>query len=86
MHGWGVGRHIEQVSGVFSIKLASLYSALDRLHAEGLVAAEWRMSENNRRARYYKLTRSGRRRLETEQHDWQLRVAGISRILAVEST
>ena len=82
MHGWGIGRHIEQVSGVFKVKLGSLYPALDRLQAEGFIDAEWRPSENNRRARYYRLTRAGRRRLQTERQDWDIRVAGIARILA----
>jgi PadR family transcriptional regulator len=81
MHGWGIGREIEQVSGVFTVKLGSLYPALDRLHAEGLVAADWRTSENNRRARYYRLTKAGTRRLRAERDDWDRRAAGIARVL-----
>lgn len=81
MHGWGIGQRIERLSGVFSVKLASLYPALDRLFRDGLIDAEWQLSENNRRARYYRLTRSGRRRLRDEEHDWGQRVMGIARIL-----
>jgi transcriptional regulator len=81
MHGWGIGQRIEQVSGVFSIRLGSLYPALDRLHRDGLIDAEWQTSENNRRARYYRLTRAGRRRLQAEERAWGARVLGISRIL-----
>lgn len=81
MHGWGIGRRIEEMSGVFTVKLGSLYPALDRLHADGLIAADWGMSENNRRARFYRLTKAGERRLLAERRDWDLRVAGIARIL-----
>jgi transcriptional regulator len=81
MHGWGIGRRIEQVSGVFNVRLGSLYPALDRLHAEGLIAADWKLSENNRRARYYRLTRAGERRLQVEVEDWGRRFAGIARVL-----
>ena len=80
-HGWGIGQSIEQVSGVFSVKLGSLYPALQRLEQAGLIEAEWQASENNRRARYYRLTRSGRRRLETERQDWDRLVSGIARVL-----
>lgn len=81
MHGWGIGRRIEEASGVFTVKLGSLYPALDRLHADGLISADWRQSENNRRARYYRLTKAGERRLQAERRDWDLRVAGIARVL-----
>ena len=81
MHGWGIGQRIEQVSGVFRIKLGSLYPALQRLEKRGLVEASWQKSENNRRARYYKLTDDGRRRLDTEVNDWQRLAAGIARVL-----
>jgi PadR family transcriptional regulator len=81
LHGWGVGLRIQQVSGVFQVKLGSLYPALQRLEQAGLIAAEWRQSDNNRRARYYSLTRAGRRRLEAERKEWERLAAGIARIL-----
>jgi transcriptional regulator len=81
MHGWGVGKRIEQVSGVFRVRLGSLYPALERLQEAGLIAASWKQSENNRRARYYRLTAAGERRLQTELKEWGTRAAGILRIL-----
>ena len=81
LHGWGVGLRIQQVSGVFQVKLGSLYPALQRLEQAGLIAAEWRQSDNNRRARYYSLTRAGRLRLEAERKEWERLAAGIARIL-----
>ena len=81
LHGWGIAQRIERVSGVFRVKLGSLYPALQRLEQAGLVEAEWRSSENNRRARYYKLTRSGRRRLAAEQKEWDRLAGGVARIL-----
>jgi transcriptional regulator len=85
MHGWGIGRRIEQVSGVFQVKLGSLYPALQRLESRGLVEASWQKSENNRRARYYRLTRDGQRQLESEVSDWQRLSAGIARVLEATS-
>jgi transcriptional regulator len=84
LHGWGIAQRIEQVSGVFRIKLGSLYPALQRLEQAGLVDAEWRQSDNNRRARYYALSRSGRRHLSAERSEWKHLAAGVARIL--EST
>lgn len=81
LHGWGVGLRIQQVSGVFRVKLGSLYPALQRLEQAGLIAAEWRPSENNRRARYYSLTRAGRRRLGSERREWDRLAAGMARVL-----
>ncbi|MEE8526601.1 MAG: PadR family transcriptional regulator [Thermoanaerobaculia bacterium] len=81
MHGWGIGRRIEQVSGVFQIKLGSLYPALQRLEGRALIEASWQKSENNRRARYYRLTRAGRHQLDNEMSDWQRLSAGIARVL-----
>ena len=81
MHGWGIGRRIEQVSGVFQIKLGSLYPALQRLEGRGLIEASWQKSENNRRARYYRLTPAGQGQLESEMSDWQRLSAGIARVL-----
>ena len=81
LHGWGIGQRIQQVSGIFEVKLGSLYPALQRLEKSGLVEAEWQASDNNRRARYYRLTRAGRRRLDEERHEWERLVLGIRRIL-----
>ncbi len=81
LHGWGIGQRIEQVSGVFRVKLGSLYPALQRLEDAGLIEAEWQQSENNRRARYYRLTRTGRRRLEAEVGEWKRLAAGIARVI-----
>ena len=82
LHGYGIGQRIEQVSqGVFRVTLGSLYPALQRLEKDGLIDAEWRASENNRRARYYRITPTGRRRLAAEQKDWERVSAAVSRIL-----
>lgn len=67
--------------GVFRVTLGSLYPALQRLEKDGLIDAEWRASENNRRARYYRITATGRRRLAAEQKDWERVSAAVSRIL-----
>jgi transcriptional regulator len=81
-HGYGIGQRIEQVSqGVFRVTLGSLYPALQRLEKEGLIEAEWRASENNRRARYYRITPAGRRRLAAEEKEWLRVSAAVSRIL-----
>jgi transcriptional regulator len=81
-HGYGIGQRIEQMSGgVFKVTLGSLYPALQRLEKSGLIDAEWTASENNRRARYYRITASGRRRLAAEQKDWERVSAAVTRIL-----
>lgn len=67
--------------GVFKVTLGSLYPALQRLEKDGLIDAEWRTSENNRRARYYRITAAGRRRLAVEQKDWERVSAAVTRIL-----
>ncbi len=82
MHGFGIARRIEQISrGVFKVNPGSLLLAFQRLEREGLLDAEWRATENNRRARYYSLTSKGRRRLAAETRDWERRVAAITRLL-----
>jgi PadR family transcriptional regulator, regulatory protein PadR len=82
MHGYGIGQRIEQMSeGVFRVTLGSLYPALQRLEKDGLIDAEWRVSDNNRRARYYTITPAGRRRLSAEQKDWERVSAAVTRIL-----
>jgi transcriptional regulator len=85
MHGYGIARRVEQISrGVFKVNPGSLLTALQRMERAGLLDAEWRMSENSRRARYYSLTRAGRRRLEAEAADWKRRAAAVARLLNAE--
>ena len=82
MHGFGVTQRIEQISeGVFKVNPGSLLVAFQRLEREWLIDAEWSTSENNRRARYYKLTRTGQRRLKKETDHWQRRAAAVARLL-----
>jgi transcriptional regulator len=82
MHGWGIAQRIRQVSGeVLRVEEGSLYPALRRLELDGLVQAEWGTSDNNRRARYYQLTKAGRRRLADERDRWQELAAGIARVM-----
>ena len=81
-HGWGLAQRIEVTSGdVFLVNQGSLYPALHRLEREGLIRAEWGVSENNRRARFYEITRAGRRQLEEETATWALVVGAIARVL-----
>ena len=82
LHGYGIAKRIEQMSdGVFRVTLGSLYPALQRLEKDGLVLAEWKASENGRRARYYRLTAAGHRRLSAEQREWERAAAAIASIL-----
>jgi PadR family transcriptional regulator, regulatory protein PadR len=82
MHGFGITQRIEDISsGVFKVNPGSLLLAFQRLERDGLIDAEWRVSENSRRAKYYSLTAKGRRRLKLETDDWQRRVAAIARLL-----
>ena len=82
MHGWGIGNRIGQLSGgVFEVTQGSLYPALQRMLRRGWIRSVWRASENNRRARYYHLTVSGRRRLEHETASWNRTAAAVSDIL-----
>ncbi len=82
MHGFGVAQRIEQISrGVFRVNPGSLLLAFQRMERSGLLSAEWRASENNRRAKYYQLTAKGRKRLEVETTGWNRRVAAIARLL-----
>ncbi len=82
MHGFGVARRIEQVSrDVFRVNPGSLLLAFRRLERDGLIDAEWRDTENSRRAKYYRLTTAGRKRLQQETRDWQRRIAAIARLL-----
>ena len=82
MHGWGIAQRIQQVSeDVLRVNQGSLYPALHRLEDEGWIAAEWGASENNRKAKFYRLTRRGQRQLETETENWQRLAAAVARIL-----
>jgi PadR family transcriptional regulator PadR len=82
MHGLGLSRRIEQITkGTFQVKPGSLFPALHRMEEEGWVASEWGESENNRRAKYYRLTRAGRRQLESEAERWGRISLGIARAL-----
>jgi transcriptional regulator len=82
MHGWGLAQAIRQRSGgVFDVNQGSLYPALMRMKRRGWVSAEWRISENNRRARYYALTAAGRRQLGEEEEVWGLSSAAVNRLL-----
>jgi PadR family transcriptional regulator, regulatory protein PadR len=86
LHGFGIARRIEQISrGVFKVNPGSLLTALQRLERAGWLDAEWRETENARRARYYTLTRAGRKQLEAETADWTRRVAAVSRLLKAEA-
>jgi transcriptional regulator len=82
MHGLGVSRRLEQMSlGRFRVNPGSFFPALHRMEQEGLIAGEWSASENNRRAKYYRLTRAGRRRLERERREWRRTASAIENVL-----
>ncbi len=82
MHGWGISERIQQMSDdVFQVNQGSLYPALQRLKRKGWVKPEWRVTENNRRARYYELTGAGRKQLAAEHESWQRSSAAVERIL-----
>ena len=82
MHGFGVTQRIEAISrGVFRVNPGSLLLAFQRMDRAGLIKAEWRTSENNRRAKYYSITVRGRKRLALETNDWARRAAAIARLL-----
>jgi PadR family transcriptional regulator, regulatory protein PadR len=83
LHGYGVARRIEQTSGdAFSVNYGTLYPALIKLEQEGYVSSEWGTSDNNRRAKYYKLTRAGRRHLAEEAREWEQTTAILARFFA----
>jgi PadR family transcriptional regulator, regulatory protein PadR len=86
MHGWGIGERIAQLSrGVFTVQTGTLYPALQKLLRQGLITAEWRTSDNARRARYYELTPSGRKRLEAERASWERASLAVRRILKAQA-
>jgi PadR family transcriptional regulator len=82
MHGYGIGLRLEQISrGVFQVNAGSLFPALRRLERDVLIKGDWRVTENNRRAKYYSLTRQGRAKLKRETRDWEVQTTAIHRIL-----
>jgi len=82
MHGWGISQRIQQVShGVLEVNQGSLYPALQRLEVKGWIESDWRTTEHNRQARYYRLTPSGRRALGVETDSWYRYVAAVETIL-----
>jgi PadR family transcriptional regulator len=83
LHGYGIARRIEQTSGqLLAINYGTLYPALLKLEQEGYITSEWGVSDNNRKAKYYRLTRAGRKRIEQETRDWQRTSAILGRFLA----
>jgi PadR family transcriptional regulator, regulatory protein PadR len=85
MHGFGIARRVEQISrGVFKVNPGSLFTALQRLERAGWLDAEWKQTENSRRARIYSLTRAGKKQLELETADWTRRASAIARLLKAE--
>ncbi len=86
LHGFGIARRIEQISrGVFKVNPGSLLTALQRLERAGWLDAEWRETENARRAKYYTLTRAGRKQLDEETADWNRRVSAVARLLKADA-
>jgi PadR family transcriptional regulator PadR len=82
MHGWGISRRIQQTSqGVLDVNLGSLYPALQRLEKNGLITSDWGTTDNNRRARYYRLTAAGRRALGQELDSWKRFAMGLDAVL-----
>jgi transcriptional regulator len=83
LHGYGIARRIEQTSGErLSIQYGTIYPALLKLEQEGCIASEWGASDNNRKAKYYRLTRAGRRQIEREARKWEEATAILARFLA----
>ena len=83
MHGWGISLQIQAVSGeVLQVTQGSLYPALHRLEQQGLIEAEWGSSENNRQAKFYALTKAGRRQLADETRNWERLAAAVGRVLS----
>ena len=86
MHGWGIGQRIDQLSkGAFQVQQGSLYPALLRMRRQGWIRSEWRVTENNRRARYYLLTAAGRRQLGVETAAWDRAAEAVNAFLRTES-
>ena len=87
MHGWAISLRLKQVSGeVLQVSDGSLYPALHKLEQEGWITAEWKQTENNRRAKFYSLTRLGKKQLESEAANWQRLSTAISQIIQLSET
>ena len=85
LHGYGIARRIEQTSGdLLSLNYGTVYPALLKLEQEGSIASEWGVSDNHRRAKYYKLTRMGRKQLDRETHDWKQAQTILAKFLSAE--
>jgi len=83
LHGYGIARRIEQTSGdLLSVNYGTLYPALLKLEQEGSISSDWGVSDNNRKAKYYRLTRAGRKQLEREAQDWEQATAILARFLS----
>ena len=86
LHGYGIARRIEQISGdLLVVNQGTLYPVLLKLEQEGAISSEWGTSDNNRRARFYRLTRAGRKQLQTETKDWEETAAVIERFFAIKA-
>jgi transcriptional regulator len=86
LHGYGIARRIEQISGdLLTVNQGTLYPVLLKLEQEGAVASEWGSSEKNRKARFYRLTRAGRKQLRAETHGWEQTTAIMARFFAVSA-
>ena len=86
LHGYGIARRIEQISGdLLTLNQGTLYPVLLKLEQEGSIASDWGASENNRRARFYRLTRDGRKQLQAETRDWEQTAAIIARFFVVKA-
>ena len=84
MHGWGISQRVQQISnGVLEVNQGSLYPALQRLEKDGLLTSDWDTTDNNRRARYYRLTTTGRRALGAELESWRRFSSGLEAVLGV---
>lgn len=85
LHGYGIARRIEQTSGdLLSVNYGTLYPALLKLEQEGYIASEWGVSDNNRKAKYYRLTRAGRKQVEQEMQEWQEAQAILAKFLSLK--
>jgi PadR family transcriptional regulator len=87
LHGYGIARRIEQTSGdLISLNYGTLYPALIKLEQEGCISSEWGLSDNNRKAKFYRLTRAGRKQLDKETRDWQQSAAILARFLGQQES
>ena len=87
MHGWGISQRIQQISEeVLRVNQGSLYPALHRLEAAGWIEAEWGASDNNRQAKFYKLTKTGQRQLREETAQWELMAGAVARVLKAQTS